>query len=740
MEEPNKEIHIRDYLQVVIKRKNSAITFFVITVIVTIIATFTSSPLPLYTATTDVMIERSNTVSLTGYRYAGYSYDPFFTTTQSHIISSAKVANAVVDSLGSEKIYDSFFPKTEEKKFLFSGVETWWSNLYVSAKKLIGIDQTPKNEINRQSIVGVDSTEYTPPTKAEQLQNAIRGGIMVVPIENTKIIQISFTSPNPAVAMQVTNSVAQAYIDVLLDMRMQTSNYSIEWMKKKAASQREELEESEKALHNYKKKFNIVTIEDRLTILPERLSSLSNKLTQAETFRKELFSIYNQASTTDDAILETIPAIAENSSFNVLNKETLIVEQNISNLSKKYGKKHPKMIAAQNKLMSLKEKKHKELIKAAKIIKNKYLLAQTNEKKLRDMLNESKFEAEQLSEKSIQLDILKRKVTTNKYLYDALIKSLKEKGLTEKNQLVNVWVLKKAELPFAPTNIKKKKRNVLLGIMLGLFGSIGIAFFLEYLDNTVRTPEDIEEKFDIPVIGTIGLLQGNKDKETSIADNFIRKPDSSLAESFKSLRTSILLSSAETPPKTLIITSVEKQDGKSAISLCLAATMSQTDKHILLIDADMRRPTQHILSKIDNSAGLSSYLAGVTPKVKIKKDCLKNLDIITSGPVPPNPSELLHSNKFDTMLNYYKTKYDMVVIDSPPISGVTDPIIISNKTDGVILVTSAGKTSYDMITKVLKKLDEVTAPIFGIVLNRFNLKKGGYYYQNYGDYYYSSDE
>ena len=736
-----KEINLRDYLQIIIKRKNSVITFFTITFIITIITTLTSTSIPMFTATTDVMIEKSNTVSLTGYRYSGYSYDPFFTTTQSHIISSAKVAKKVVESLGSEKIYDSFFPKIEVKPSLFSGFKTWWSDLYTSTKKMLGIEKMSQpGLVENQNTNGIDSTSFVPPTKEEQLQNAIRGGIMVVPIENTKIVQISFTSVNPAIAMQVTNSVAQAYIDVLLDMRMQTSNYSIEWMKNKAESQRKELEQSEKALHNYKKKYNIITIEDRLAVLPQKLSNLSQKLTQAEAFRKELSLTYNQTLTTNDDILETIPAIAENVSVDAINKEILLAEQSISDLSKKYGRKHPKMIAAHNKLQSLKEKKHKELSKAAKIIKNKFLLAQANEKKLKDMFNQAKFEAEQLSEKSIQLDILKRKVTTNKYLYDALIKSIKEKGLTEKNQLVNVWVLKKADLPMTPMNTQKKKRNVLLGFILGLFGGIGIAFFLEYLDNTARTPEDIEEKFDIPVIGTIELVEVKKDKEESIVDIFINKPNSSVAESFKSLRTSILLSSASAPPKTLIITSVEKQDGKSSISLCLAATMAQTDKRILLIDADMRRPTQHALSNLDNSAGLSSYLAGITPKVKVKKDCLKNLDIVTSGPVPPNPSELLHSSMFTTMLNYFKTKYDMVIIDSPPITGVTDPIIISNQTDGVILVTSAGKTTYDLINKVLKQLTEVAAPITGIVLNRFNPKKGGHYYHNYGDYYYSSDE
>ncbi len=733
-----KEIHIRDYLQIILKRKNSAITFFTITIIVTIITTFTSTTIPLFTATTDVMIEKSNNISLLQSRYSGYGYDPFFTTTQSHIISSAKVAKKVVDSLGSEKIYNSFFPKIEKKESWLKNFKTWRSNLFVSIKKTMGIEKAPfSGQETNQNSISFGSPEYVPPTKAEQLQNAIRGGIVVIPLENTKIVQISFTSVNPAIAMQVTNSVAQAYIDVLLDMSMQTSNYSIEWMKNKAESQREDLEKSEKALHDYKKKYNIITIEDRLTILPERLSSLSSKLTQAEAFRKELSSIYSQTTSDNDDILETIPAIAENISVDAINKEILHAEQNISDLSKKYGTKHPKMIAAKNKIASLKTKKHQELSKAAKIIKNKYLLAKDNEKKLTEMFNQAKFEAEQLSEKSIQLDILKRKVTTNKYLYDALIKSIKEKGLTEKNQNVNVWVLKKAELPIMPMNTQKKKRNVLLGIILGLFGGIGIAFFLEYLDNTARTPEDIEEKFDFPVIGTIELL---KNKEESIVENFMKKPDSSIAEGFKSLRTSIFLSSADTPPKTLIITSVAKQDGKSSVSLCLSATMAQTEKRIVLIDADMRRPTQHTLSKLDNSSGLSTYLAGVDSEVTIKKDCLKNLDIITSGPVPPNPSELLHSNKFTIMLDQLKTEYDMVIIDSPPVTGVTDPIIISNKTDGVILITTAGKTPYDMISKVLKQLDEVTAPITGIVLNRFNSKNSGYYYNNYGDYYYSSDE
>ncbi|MCD4741738.1 MAG: hypothetical protein K8R67_04550, partial [Desulfobacteraceae bacterium] len=186
----DKEINIRDYLQVILKRKNSVITFFAVTVILTIIITFTSTTIPLFTATTDVMIERNSTLSLTGYRYSGYGYDPFFTATQSHIISSAEVAKKVVASLGSEKIYDAFFPKTEVKKSFIAEFKTWWSDLYSSTKKLIGIEKLSSSKEGGQKISGFGSSTYVPPTKAEQLQSAIRGGISVVPIEETKIVQI----------------------------------------------------------------------------------------------------------------------------------------------------------------------------------------------------------------------------------------------------------------------------------------------------------------------------------------------------------------------------------------------------------------------------------------------------------------------------------------------------------------------------------------------------------------------
>lgn len=371
-------------------------------------------------------------------------------------------------------------------------------------------------------------------------------------------------------------------------------------------------------------------------------------------------------------------------------------------------------------------------------IKNQYQLARSNEKSLKELLDQTKFQTSQLGEKSIQLEILKRKVETNRFLYDALIKKMKEKGITEQSQSVNVWVIEKARVPEFPAT-PNKKRNILLGIILGLFGGIGLAFFLEYLDTTIKTPEDVEEKFNIPVIATVDLF---KNKSKTIVEHVLDDPPSMVSENFKAMRTSILLSSADHPPKTILITSMTSGEGKSSVCSCLASAIAQTGKKVLVIDADMRRPTQDKNFGVENSTGLSSLLAGMDLSgeklINREVDSTGLIDVITSGPIPPNPSELLSSAKAGALMDEAADPYDFIIVDTPPIASVTDPLIMSRHVDGVIIVTWAGKTNYELMGKGIRQLKDVSAPITGVVLNRFSAKKSGYYY-NYGDYYYASE-
>ena len=733
-----KEIHLRDYLRIINKRKYLVVTVFLIAIVGVTIKVFTAPP-PLYRASTKVIIEKNMSDDLTrGYRYTGY--DPGFLETQFQLIRSAAVAEKVVASIGTDKLYDILLKTREKDKprpSIKATIRLWLSERIASLKNMIGMNKslTPVSE--------QDETETFPekeiaPEKIKTLQmvNMIKGGIQASPINESRVVDISYMSNNPVIAMRVVNSVADAYINELLDMQMASSARSISWMRDKAEIQRIKLEESEKELHDYKKKHDIITVENRLTVLPDRLSELSSKLTLAQARRKELEAVYRQVRNASMDELETIPGISEASSLETVTREIISAEQKISELSKKYGPKHPRMITAKNELENLNKKKLEELKKSAQTIKNKYDLARSNEQELKKLLDGTKFQAARLGEKSIQLSILQRKVDTNRFLYDALIKRMKEKGITEKSQTVNVWVLEKATLPRRP--IVNKTRDIVLGLFFGLFGGIGIAFFLEYLDNTIKTPEDVEEKYNLSVLSTIGLFK-NKDK--TIIEDVLANPSSLNAENFKSLRTSLLLSSADNPPKRLLVTSMTPGEGKSSISICTALSLSQAGKSVLLIDADMRRPVVHKIFNIANDYGLSSILAGVQKEEHqhVTHHFAKNLDVIAAGPIPPNPSELLSSKRIAALLDQSSKKYDIIIIDTPPLISVTDPVILSSKVDGIIIVTWAGETTRELFGKGIKQLQEVSAPITGVVLNRFNAKKSGYYY-NYGDYYYSSDQ
>jgi len=335
-----KEIHLRDYFRIVNKRKNTVFTFFIITFIIVVIATFTATPI--YRASTKVLVEKNTSSALDG----GYSYtpyDPEFLETQYQIIKSASVVKNVVASFDVEKVYDTFFKKDDSEQSLLSGSLSWFKGLYLSFKTMIGIEPIISDVQNPDE-------SSIPLTKAEEMELLIQRGIKVEPIQNSRVIEISFMSDNPALAMKISNTIAQAYIDELLDMRMETSSYSIKWMTKKADIQRAKLEETEKVLAKYQKDNNIITIEDRMTVIPERLSELSRQLTKSETDKKEFDAVYHQIQNINKSQLETIPAIAENLSIDSIKKQIIASEQKISELSKKYGKKHPVMISANDEL------------------------------------------------------------------------------------------------------------------------------------------------------------------------------------------------------------------------------------------------------------------------------------------------------------------------------------------------------------------------------------------------------
>lgn len=692
-----QEIHLRDYLKIIYKRRYSVYTFFTIVFIVVLIGTLSTTPI--YKASTKVLIEKVEPANLT-LPYPYYApYEPEFYETQYQLIKSTSVALKVVKALSLENTYE----------------------LYFKGEKI-----NPRGN----------------KTKADILADIISSGIVVTPVKNSKIVTISFMSTNPEFAALVANSVAKAYIEEILDMRMSSSRYSIEWMSKKAEEEKAKLEKSEKALQEFMKANDIVTLQDRLAITPEKLSEFNTQLIRAEMKRKELEGLYNKVSSISIKDAETIPYIASDPTIQSLRNQKLKAEQNIEELSKKYGSKHPAMLKAQEELKVIDLKREQEIKRVIASIKNEYELARNNENTLRRTLAGTKSEAISMNEKYIQYNTLAREVETNRQLYDALIKKLKEESVTQQVQTVNVWVVEKAEKPDSPVK-PRKFLNILLGIIVGLFGGVGLAFFFEYLDNTVKTPEDVESRIGVPVIGAVPLLE---EKGENIEEIILKEPQSVYSESYKSIRTGILLSSATKPPQNILITSMAPEEGKTVTSVNLSLTIARSGYSVVLVDSDLRKPRVHQIFRLNNMSGLSTYLAGATPDIDtILKTPLMNLTVIPAGPLPPNPSELLSSQRMTKLFETLNERFDLAILDSPPLMTVTDGLILSNLVDGTIIVVRAGKTTYDILKRGLKLLDgrrktDTVSHVLGIVINGFDVKNADQYYYKYYNYYPSEKE
>jgi len=730
-----QEIHLRDYIRVILKRKSTVVSFFMITFLVVATVTFTATPK--YLATTKVLIEQNDANPLYGGggKYYRSSQDLEFIETQIEIIKGKSVARKVVKNLDLGKNYQSYFPDMQKSPGFLQKVVGMLKDFSKSG----GGEIVSTESASATPVDGYVIREY------DWIAEKISTNISVEPINESRVFVVSFMSENPVFSRLVANSLVKAYMEELLELKMASSNITMNWMSQKADEEREKLKESEANLQKYMRDNDIVTIEDRLAVIPQKLSEFSSQLSRAEARRKELYSIYAQiqkASSDSSLSLESIPVIINDKAIEGIRDDIKRVQQRITELSEKYGPKHPVMISTLSDLERLQQKKKEEIIRVSNSIKNEYELAQANEDNLRNLLEKTKAEALGANEKFVQYQVLKREVDSNRALYEVLFSRMQEQNVTEQSQSVNVFVVEQAETPVAPDK-PNKKINLLLGLVLGLFGGVALAFFIEYLDNTINLPEEAEQRLGLPMLGVIDHCKFDKDGEV-VQELISLYGKHSAQENFKALRTSVLLSSSDKPPKSIVVTSMVPGEGKTLIAANLAVTIAQTGQQVLLIDGDMRKPRQHKIFKLDNStSGLSTYLAGAGGRGELSGP-LASLFVIPAGPLPPNPSELLSSLRFKDLLRVQQNKYDVIIIDSPPIISVTDSLIISREVDGVIVVTRATATAYDVVEKGIKSLIDIKANILGMVVNDFDSKKYKYYYGKdyshyYGKYYESTE-
>ena len=736
--------HLVDYLRVLQKRKWLVMTVAAIIFLTTVLSTF--SKIPLYTATTDVLVEKNQDKGRLEGLSSYIAWDPDFKATQFELIRSFNVALRVVKNQQLDTEYRHYFlgntsapsgltgsvGKSGTSFFTgaFSSVKTFLSSL-ISSDSALDIPDTADGE-SQDKIIPKSALK----SDAEQIAAMIQGALTLTPVRDTKIVKVSYTHRVPEIAQLVTNGLVQAYIEETLDIKTSTTRHSLNWMTVKADEERKKLEDSERALQKYMRKNDIVTVENKLTVLPERLSQFSSELSAAQTEEKKHAAVYRQIKEAgkNEKKLEAIPLLSNNSGLQALRGELFSAEQNLRELSKRYGEKHPMMIKARADQGLLQKNKRAEIKRVIEVAKNSYELAKTRVRDLAKMMEETKAEMLNMNERFVQYTILNRDKEMNRTVYDALSSSIKKTNVTAQAMDIRIWATKKADLPLAPSRPNKKK-ELILGLAIGLSVGIALVFFLDYLDNTVSAGEELEKRYGLNVLGAVeDLPKKNKNIETFIQDN----PLSAFTESYRLIRSSLLLSTPDRPPRTLLITSMMQQEGKSTTTKNLAYILAQNDKKVLIVDCDMRRPRQHSMFEVDNSYGLSNYLSGNTDEQQpslIKQLPDSGISVLPSGPIPPNPAELLGSKRMKTLLKKSIERFDFVLLDSPPVQQVTDGLLLAGLVDGTVTVLRSGRTTFDMLDSGIKKLRESQAQLLGFVLNRVTKKHAGQGYYGYYSYY-----
>ncbi len=734
-EHKEKQIDLRQYLGVMIKRRWIIFTIFTVLVLTVAVNTFTA--VPIYQATARIVIEKENPnlVSIQEVMAVDSTGTDYYQT-QYKIIESRTVARDVIRRLDLNNSQE-FFPKPKDT--VISNIKGWIRDTLSNAKEWI--KSLLKTEEDKD---GANAREQYDDSADSQLVSAFIDRIDVSPIRNSRLVDVSAEAKDPVMAARMANQLVKAYIGKNLETKLLAAKDAVQWLGERVSDERKKVEAAEKALLRYKEENQIITgfSSDAENITAQKLAELNAQVIEAESKRVEAETRYHQALTLKNSpdMLDSIPEVLSNDLVKEIKKMEVALYNRMSELSKKYGRNHPQMVAIKSELADLKIRKAVEAKRVVNSLKNEYKLALAREESLKHALAKQKTESLKFNKKAVQFGVLQRETESSKHMYEMLIKRFKETSLTEEMKTGNIRVIDKAEVPQLPVK-PKKKRNLLLAVIVGLSLGVGLAFFLEYLDNTIKLPEEIKEELKIPYLGPVPAFSPDGNQSTVPVDLVtIHSPKSTASESYRGIRTGILFSSADTTPQVIMVTSAGPREGKTVSSANLSVTMANAGSRTLIVDGDMRRPRVHKVFDIDRNIGLSSILVGTeSPKDAIVASGVQGLDILPVGPIPPNPSEIIGSKKMEQFLNDLRKEYTRIIIDSPPISAVTDAVALAQMVDTTLLVIRAGETPRQVIQNSLEQLYAVNANILGAILNAVSVGRDSYYYYQYYYYYYGED-
>lgn len=605
----------------------------------------------------------------------------------------------------------------------------------------------------------------TDPARASALVGGFKGSLRVALSQNSRIIEVHYRSADPQLAASVVNTLMQTYVEDNRKARFESTMQASDWLQKQLVDLQMKVETSQEMLVRYQKEHEILGIDEKQNIITAKLDELNKALTLAESERMDKEAFYRLVEAGDpDAVAagtggsEAGSGVQSDSGLlEGLRTRQADLKIQAADLNTQFGPSYPKLAQVNNQLKEVDSQIQAEMKKIASKVRGQYMTALQRENMLRDALEKQKQEANKLNESAIRYNLLKRDAETYRTLYEGILEKLKQASVSAGLKANNFRIVDSARPPSyaIEPNIP---RNLGFAFVLGLASGVGLAFLLEGLDNTIRTTEQAQSVSGLASLGMIPLgsksaRDGGNAKRLVIASSKEAvelitqvRPQSQMAESYRALRTSLLLSSLGAPPKVIMVTSALPQEGKTTTSINCAVVLAQKGVRVLLIDADLRRPSIHKTLGMGPRSGLSNVLTGSTTldQAIARTPVLPNLFILPAGTPPPNPAELLASSNMRDLLTQLREQYDHIVVDTPPSLSVTDAVVLSPRADAVVLVIRSGQTTKQSLRRARDIFAQVNAKVIGVLLNAVDLTSPDYYYYyeyqgKYARYYQDGD-
>ncbi len=746
------ETNFRQYLYIVLKRKWLIMS---LVLIITSLATIQAYREPsIYQAATTIKIEQKSPSILqsqNGGIVIGQN-DPNFWGTQLKLLASPSLARQVAVTLDLQHNPRFFGPQGS-------------SGIFAAVKRLVSGDAAAK-PVAASAVAPLNQEElrerqFTPAELAalEPFEDTIAASLVVDPVPQTNLVVIRYTHTDPQLAQKVADTLADVFIANNVERLESSSSKAAQDLAQEIAKYQDQTRKKQQDIFAYAKQYELPLTEIQGTSLrQQRVATYSGQLLEAENKKRSLNAAYEAAKNSADPF--AYPEVQKDSRIIRLREKITELKDKETSLRQKYTDEWPEVKQVQAQIKQVESELQKAPVEVLASMKSQADAATNQLRELQNAYSRESGLTTQQTKNVIELASMRADLTTDQQYLNTLYQKRRELSATQENRGTNVSVSNYSRVPHAPVG-PQRLRTILIAFILALAIGVGLAFLLDFLDDTLKSVDDIDRYLHLPALALIPAARGEKrlrnadaaaaasghNDVTALA--MVTDVRSPIAESYRHLRTSLLLSSAGTPPRTILITSSQPSEGKTTTAINTAFMLAQTAAEVLVIDCDLRRPRLHSHFNLPNARGLTNCLSGDAKDIDDLIHTYEkqpNLKLLTSGPIPPNPAELLGSEEMRKLLASLSQRFAHIIIDSPPAISFTDASILSTFVDGVILVVHGGRSSRAVVRRAKQKLTDVGAHIFGVVLNNVKIESThdyyytGYYSGYYHSDYYSSDE